>query len=704
MDNNKTMDDGFKFDSPPASLPQKLEADAELIAWVTQLGGGLNPAVEIHRDAEKGACLRVRSHGELDTMALVARCPISATISIINVMNLDPELPPHDFPCSDRLSQSTRTSIILAFFVAHHQLKGKDSHWWPYLVTLPRASELSSVLFYQGEDLEWLQGTNLYNASQVHHDTLKTEYDSAISILRDEGYPFADSFSWELFSWAYTILASRAFTSRVLQTYLSKNPALRQDEEFQVLLPLVDSSNHKPLAKIEWRAEATEVGLKVIDPVAAEEEIHNNYGPLNNQQLMTTYGFCAIDNPCDFRDLNVHAPPGTPLANARQFRYQEFYEPHGNSLEDKCFLFNIFYPLSSEVSTVEERVFSPGLLDALALTRVTTRESQNIEVTEDRTYANLRDSGSRVSLNALCQGSVELAFRIIRIRRGGYLERQPQNDKQRAAQIYRQSEWSVYMTGLTICEWAIARARLQDADVLEARLKEYLSYIPRLQVRERLEEIIRGSGSIVEQRSELFHGYEVLGLINSSDMKETVGDFIKEISNGVDEAISPSDRIFRSEILMYSIFILVCVAANEAKKNPLKHTDVSSNGLADLLPKRLEVYTDKLAGWYQVGSPQAAWEDMDEDLESEIGTMYKAVMEAKSTRPNLFMLLEGIIGPSNEWLSEAMLRWAVYVVQEEQVTILQNPLEMVSKESVDQPVRMVTNSYFYLPQLPESEQ
>ncbi|KAM5442013.1 hypothetical protein MferCBS31731_002842 [Microsporum ferrugineum] len=691
---NDMVDSRFKFDSPPASPRQKLEADEELVNWITKLGGGLNSSVEIYRDAEKGACLRVRNNEALDASTVVASCPISATMSIINVKNLDPELPPHDFRCSERLSQSVRKAVILAFFVAHQQLKAKDSHWWPYLATLPRAGELTSALFYQGEDLEWLRGTGFYHARQIYHDAVKTEYDAAISILRKEGCPLVESYSWNIFCWAYTVIASRAFTSRVLEAYISKNPALRQDDEFQIMLPLVDSSNHRPLAKIEWRAEATRIGLKVIDPVSAKEEIHNNYGPLNNQQLMATYGFCIVDNPCDFRDLNVTAPPGTPLANARQFRYQEFHEPHGKPLEEKCFLFNVSYPLSRNVCTVEERVFSQDLLDALALTRLTTRESLNIEVTEDRTYANFRHSGSRVVLNALCQGSVELAFRIIKIRRGGYLERQPQNDKQKLAQIYRESEWLLYMTGLVVCEWAITRARTWDPRELETLFQKHLSYIPSLVAREHLGKVITELESTVERPGELFHSNDVLELLDSTDMKVLFGNFIKQMVDCVNEAIDPSTRNLGSNTVVYSIFLLICFGANKMKNGSPRHAS------GDIFPKRVEEYLNQLIDWYPVVDSQAILDNLEEDVEGEISSIYLAIKEARLKSPHIFTPVEGFVGRSDGWLSEDMLRWAVYVVQEEEVTVLRDPLEMVSREPANEPVRIVTDSYFYVPQLP----
>ncbi|EFE30808.1 SET domain protein [Trichophyton benhamiae CBS 112371] len=675
-----------------------LQADQELVNWITTLGGGLNPAVEIHRDDKQGSCLRVRSNEALAASTVVARCPISATMSIINVKNLDPNLPPHDFHYSDILSQRVRKSIILAFFMVHEQLKGRDSHWWPYLATLPRASELTSALFYQDNDLEWLQGTNLYQTHQAYRNAVKEEYDSAISILRDEGFLAVESYRWDIFCWAYTLIASRAFTSRVLDAYFSNHPTLKQDEEFQIMLPLVDSSNHKPLAKIEWRAEATEIGLKVIEPTFSGEEVHNNYGSLNNQQsVMTTYGFCIVDNPCDFRDLNVNAPPGTPLANARQFRYQEFHEPHGKSLDNKCFLFNIFYPFSSETSTVEERIFSRDLLDALGLTRLNTRESQNIEVTEERTYANFYDSGSRVVLNALCQGSIELAFRIIKIGRGGYLQKQPSNHKQKLAQTYRETEWLIYMTGLVVCEWAIARARTSDSKELGTILEKYLSYIPSPTVLERLDHVIKGSKSIVCQPGELFLGIEILELLESSDVKTLAQEFINGISSAVDSLVDPSDRLLSSNTVTYILFLLICLRASKAGVDVLNSPEPFHKTLTDVFSRRLDEYVVQLVDWYPLDDKQTLFENMDDEVEKETAAIFEATKEEKS-RQSYNLLL----GASDEWLSADVLRWAVYVVQEEQLTVLRNPLEMISREPSDGPVHMATDSYFYVPQLPAS--
>lgn len=53
-----------------------------------------------------------------------------------------------------------------------------------------------------------------------------------------------------------------------------------------VLLPLIDLPNHRPLAKVEWRAGDKDVGMVVLENVSPGEEIANNYGPRNNEQCM----------------------------------------------------------------------------------------------------------------------------------------------------------------------------------------------------------------------------------------------------------------------------------------------------------------------------------------------------------------------------------------------------------------------------------
>lgn len=60
------------------------------------------------------------------------------------------------------------------------------------------------------------------------------------------------------------------------------------EENVSVLLPFIDILNHRPLAKVEWRAGKGNVGFLVLEDVPAGQEISNNYGPRNNEQRKST--------------------------------------------------------------------------------------------------------------------------------------------------------------------------------------------------------------------------------------------------------------------------------------------------------------------------------------------------------------------------------------------------------------------------------
>lgn len=82
--------------------------------------------------------------------------------------------------------------------------------------------------------------------------------------------------------WASTIITSRAFSAKVLSSVIEA--AELPEDGISVLLPLIDLPNHRPLAKVEWRAGDKDIGMVVLENVNPGEEIANNYGPRNNEQ------------------------------------------------------------------------------------------------------------------------------------------------------------------------------------------------------------------------------------------------------------------------------------------------------------------------------------------------------------------------------------------------------------------------------------
>jgi hypothetical protein len=83
-----------------------------------------------------------------------------------------------------------------AFFLMGHYLKGPESFWYTYIRTLPPPGELTTPLYYEGEDLEWLQGTSLYAAREQRLGIWKDQYETGLKALKESGFEGADRYTW----------------------------------------------------------------------------------------------------------------------------------------------------------------------------------------------------------------------------------------------------------------------------------------------------------------------------------------------------------------------------------------------------------------------------------------------------------------------------------------------------------------------------
>lgn len=82
------------------------------------------------------------------------------------------------------------------------------------------------------------------------------------------------------------------------------------EEGISVLLPLIDLPNHRPLAKVEWRAGEEDVGMIILEDASPGQEISNNYGPRNNEQCkqppVNLHGVKASANRNSAHELWIH--------------------------------------------------------------------------------------------------------------------------------------------------------------------------------------------------------------------------------------------------------------------------------------------------------------------------------------------------------------------------------------------------------------
>lgn len=195
-----------------------LEKHHALLDWVRRNGGSLHEGVEIAQDASRGVHLQVKrdwAQRRLVQDTSIIQTPLSLTLSYFNAVDhrLSSESR-QDEPVATATTTTTTTfssrGVVFprtfidavgpeettAFFLMGQYLLGSTGYWYPYISTLPQPGKLTTPLYFDGEDLEWLEGTSLWPAREQRLQIWKEKYESSLKVLRDVGVDDADSYSW----------------------------------------------------------------------------------------------------------------------------------------------------------------------------------------------------------------------------------------------------------------------------------------------------------------------------------------------------------------------------------------------------------------------------------------------------------------------------------------------------------------------------
>lgn len=286
-----------------------LEAHTALLNWVISHHGFLADSVCIAHDASRGVHMQVKTDGpsRISKDTRVVNTPLSVTMSYFNAIGYSSEkgsFSKHELELPREFIDAVGREETTAFFLMGQFLRGENSFWYPYLRTLPQPGQMTTPLFFDEEDVDWIQGTGIPDASVQRFQTWDQKFDYCMERLEKSGFEGLEEYTWyvlcicslvmvrsegfvlrlsrDLYLWAWTIITSRAFSAKVLSSAVE--PADLPEEGISVLLPLIDLPNHRPLAKVEWRAGEEDVGMIMLEDVAPGEEISNNYGPRNNEQ------------------------------------------------------------------------------------------------------------------------------------------------------------------------------------------------------------------------------------------------------------------------------------------------------------------------------------------------------------------------------------------------------------------------------------
>lgn len=285
----------------------------KLISWGRQHGATLHDQVEVYNDELTKYSLRLKPSAPAiapsDHGCTIVKCPASITLSYLNALtggplpaNLAPdiELEP-SFPSS--FMTSLPPHVIGRFFLIQQYLCGAQSFWYPYIRTLPQPEHLSSwalPAFWPEEDIEFLTETNADVAICEVQANVKGEFKRARRVLKEAGYPGWQDYSRLLYNWAFCMFTSRSFRPTTVLSEqvrcglrVSVLPETCKDDDFSLLMPVMDIANHDLRAKVTWDTVSDPEEVKFVsrDVYEPGQQIFNNYGMKTNSELLLGYGF-----------------------------------------------------------------------------------------------------------------------------------------------------------------------------------------------------------------------------------------------------------------------------------------------------------------------------------------------------------------------------------------------------------------------------
>jgi hypothetical protein len=236
-----------------------------------------------------------------------------------------------------------------------------------YLASLPQ--RFDDPLWWGERELAQLAGTNLAAGAAFKTRWLRASFDALFPALHERHpalFPRA-LFTWPRFLWAHSCFSSRGFPHALSvppghPTEAAASPAAAgadapasaaaddapDDNDDAALaaahaagpvgcmLPVLDILNHRYRTPVEWRREAgagTEgagavgggggagsddgrVSFVTQAPIAAGEEVFNNYGPKSNEELLLSFGFVLPDNPQDTLALRLPVDPSARASSS----------------------------------------------------------------------------------------------------------------------------------------------------------------------------------------------------------------------------------------------------------------------------------------------------------------------------------------------------------------------------------------------------
>lgn len=294
-----------------------------LQTWLRENGAAFHPDIAIKFNDQRGYyASALQDLTILHDKLAICTCPFALSISILNIPRIRDRLGlnvrdiGHDAGAvAEYLADRVDKSVLGHFVLMEQRLLAERSFWFPYIDMLPTESELSTPLYFDERDLEWLQGTNMHlspgkSAIENRREAHRREWTAAVAALEQSNHLGVSQFTFELYLWAATIFTSRSFS-------FSAAFGIPGDG-FSILYPGIDILNHSPEAKVSWDFSSGDFALSTRASVEKGAEVFNNYAPKGNEELLMGYGFAIGNNPTDTVRIVLPEPPAQVHKNLRK--------------------------------------------------------------------------------------------------------------------------------------------------------------------------------------------------------------------------------------------------------------------------------------------------------------------------------------------------------------------------------------------------
>lgn len=187
--------------SLPRAAYNSLEAHTSLVNWFTTQGGSIDNSVCIAQDVSRGVHLQVKADRPhpVPKETRVINTPLSVTMSYFNAVGHESagiSFPTHGVAFPRTFIDAVGPEEITAFFLMGQYLRGPQGFWYPYLRTLPQPGRLTTPLFFGEEDVDWIQGTGIPEASVQRYQEWDRKYDESISRLEEIGFENVEEYTW----------------------------------------------------------------------------------------------------------------------------------------------------------------------------------------------------------------------------------------------------------------------------------------------------------------------------------------------------------------------------------------------------------------------------------------------------------------------------------------------------------------------------